>query len=182
MWNGGANGFWPGSLHDVVTISYDVRRARPADGADFVRLVDELAAFEKLAPPDAGAKSRLLADAFSDPPKFELWVAERVGAHGLVAYAIVLWTYSSFLARPTLYIEDIYLSPEHRGTGLARKFMSVLAGEALGRGGGRIEGIVLGWNERARRFYRSTGATELDDWIVFRYDERALRSLAGANP
>jgi len=165
-----------------VAPSYVLRRARPQDGAEFVRLVDELAAFERLDPPTASAKRRLVRDAFGRAPRFELFVASRRGRQGLVAYAIVLWTYSSFLARPTLYLEDIYLSPDHRGTGLARSFLSYLARVALRRKGGRIEGVVLGWNQRARRFYRSTGAKELADWRFFRYDERALQTLAQANP
>jgi GNAT superfamily N-acetyltransferase len=165
-----------------VARSYVVRRARPEDGPGFVGLVRELAAFERLAPPDAEAEKRLLADAFGHQPRYELLVASEEGRPQLVAYAIVLWTYSSFLAKPTLYLEDIYLSPGHRGTGLAQQMLRDLARLALERRAGRIEGVVLEWNERARRFYRTTGAKELEDWRFFRYDEDALRKLARANP
>jgi len=157
-----------------------IRAARREDGAGFLRLVDELARFERLEPPGAQARKRLLDDAFGPRPAFELFVAEASGE--LVAYAIVLRTYSSFLARPTLFLEDLYVVPDHRGTGLAHAMMRHLADLALARGWGRLEGLVLGWNDRARRFYAKTGAKELDEWKVFRYDETALRALAGANP
>lgn len=162
--------------------TYVVRRGRAADGPGFLRLVDELATFERLPKPFPAARRRLLRDAFGRRPRFELLVATRRGTPDVVAYAILLWTYSSFLAKPTLYLEDLYLSPAHRGTGLARQMMASVARRAKKGRAGRIEGIVLEWNERARRFYRRSGAQELADWIFFRYDEQALGRLARANP
>lgn len=156
-----------------------MRPAFPADGPEFLRLVTELAVFEKLAPPDEAARARLLADAF-EARRFELFVADDPRGGGrLSGYAVVLWTYSSFLGKPTLYLEDIYFSPEHRGSGQAQEALRFLARLALDRGAGRLEGVVLGWNERARRFYARTGAKELPDWVLFRYDEAALRALRG---
>lgn len=156
-----------------------MRPARRPDGEEFLRLVEELAVFEKLAPPTAEGRARLLADGF-DARRFELFVADDPARAGrLAGYAIVLWTYSSFLGKPTLYLEDLYFSPEHRGSGLAQEALRFLSALALERGAGRIEGVVLGWNERARRFYARTGAKEMGDWIFFRYDEAALGKLAG---
>ncbi|HWG89644.1 MAG TPA: GNAT family N-acetyltransferase [Candidatus Thermoplasmatota archaeon] len=153
-----------------------IRFARPEDGPGYLRLVRELAEFEKLDPPSPEAERRLLEDAFGKDPKYELLVA--LAGREVVAYAIVLRTYSSFLAKPTLYLEDLYLSPGHRGSGLAERMMGTLAQLALDRGWGRLEGIVLTWNDRARRFYERTGAKELRDWYFFRYDEAALEALA----
>lgn len=141
-----------------------------------MRLVSELAKYEKLEPPSPAARARLKKDAFGSRPKFDLWLAHP-RRRPPVAYAVVLWTYSSFLAKPTLYLEDIYVQPAHRGTGLARRFVERLAREALTRGAGRLEGIVLGWNRRARRFYARLGADEKRDWIFFRLSETALRRL-----
>ncbi|MHB8584834.1 MAG: GNAT family N-acetyltransferase [Thermoplasmatota archaeon] len=171
-----------------------LRRAKPADGPEFLRLVRELARFEKLAPPTGAAARRLLRGAF-DTEEFELYVIDAPTVSGakasrpstpprppvgpkLVGYVVVLWTYSSFLGKPTLYLEDLYLTPAARGTGVAQAAMADLAGLALERGAGRLEGIVLRWNRRARRFYRRGGAQELADWLFFRYDEKALRRLA----
>lgn len=152
-----------------------IRRARPADAASFVGLVEELARFEKLAPPSPAARRRLMRGAFKARPDFELFVAEEGGR--IVAYAVVLWTYSTFLAKPTLYLEDFYLTPSVRGSGLAASFIRYLARYALKRGCGRLEGIVLDWNRRARRFYHKTGAVEFPTWTLFRYKEPALRRL-----
>jgi GNAT superfamily N-acetyltransferase len=145
-----------------------IRRATPADGPAFLRLVRELAEFEKLDPPTPDAQARLLADAFGARARFELHVAEAEGE--VVAYAITFETYSSFLAKPTLYLEDLYVTPAHRGKGVSHAMMRRLAALAAERGCGRLEGVVLAWNARARRFYAKTGARELGDWIFFRYD------------
>lgn len=158
--------------------SYRIRLAGRDDADGFLRLVAELARFEKLDPPDEDAQARLIEDAFGRNPRIEVYVAAADREEDLVGYAIVLETYSSFLARPTLYIEDIYLTPDHRGTGLADAFMARLAKRAVDAGCGRIEGIVLGWNERARGFYARTGGRELDDWVFFRYDRPQLERLA----
>lgn len=156
-----------------------IRRARREDARAFVELVVELARFEKLAPPSPAARKRLRRGAFKRRPDFELFVAESGGC--VVAYAIVLWTYSSFLAKPTLYLEDLYITPGHRGTGLAESILRFLARYAVRRGCGRLEGLVLNWNRRARRFYKKTGAEELPGWVLFRYREPALRRLAAQN-
>ncbi len=161
---------------------YRIRRATKEDADAFLRLVQELADFERLEPPDATAGQRLVEAAFGDEPRIEVHLAEADAADGVVGYAIVLETFSSFLARPTLYLEDIYLRPEHRGTGLGDAFLRYLARRALDADCGRIEGIVLGWNERARAFYKRHGVQEMDDWVFFRFDQQALQSLVSERP
>src|SRR3989442_15751231 len=92
-----------------------VRRAILADAETVLNLITQLAHYEKLNPPDEEARARLLEDGWGNSPRFEAWLAE---ADGLpVGYAIVFETYSTFLARPTLYLEDIFVLPEHRGKG-----------------------------------------------------------------
>lgn len=156
--------------------SYSIRRARRADAPAWLGLIDELADFEKLAGPTPAARRRLVRDAFGARPRIEVFVATH--RRTVVAYAIVAWTYSSFLAKPTLWLEDIYVTGAHRGTGLAESFLARLAAHALRRKAGRIEGIVLDWNTRAQRFYDRTGARLKREWILLRYDEEALGRLA----
>lgn len=157
----------------------NVRRAQQEDGPAFLALLEALARYEKLEPPDAAAKQRLLDDAFGTvtrKPKFTLLVGERGGK--VVAYAILLETYSSFLARPTLFIEDVFVAPDQRGEGLGKAMMQAIAREALARGCHRIEGMVLSWNELAKGFYRATGGQVLEDWNLLRYDRAGIEALA----
>jgi GNAT superfamily N-acetyltransferase len=154
-----------------------VRRAGPNDAAVFLELVEALAVYERLEPPNDAARARLLADGFGPAPRFEVYLAEADGVvHG---YAIVLETYSSFLARPTLYLEDLFVRPEARRRGLGYALLRHLAREAVVRGCGRMEWVVLHWNEPAKRFYDRAGARLLEDWGFCRLDGDALRKIAG---
>ncbi len=153
-----------------------IRAARPSDGKPFLALVLALAEFEKLRPPDAAARRRLLADAFGRRPRFRLWVAEL--DRRVVGYAVFYFTYSSFLARPTLYLEDLFVHPDARGRGVATAVMQALAREAVKQGCGRFEWTVLDWNERAIRLYRGLGATQMKEWILCRAAGHALRRMA----
>ncbi len=153
-----------------------IRAARRADAKAFLSLVVALAEFEKITPPGAAARRRLLADAFKRRPLYTLWVAELDGR--VVAYAIFFFTYSSFLARPTLYLEDLFVHPDARGRGVATAIMRSLAREARRKGCGRFEWTVLDWNERAIRFYRALGAKEMKEWILCRVTGAALERMA----
>lgn len=163
-----------------------VRRAQPGDGPAFLALVRALAEFEDLPPPTEAACSRLLRDAFADPPSFELWVAELPdwsaertgpadeppdeppGALKVAAYAVTFMTYSTFLARPTLYLEDIFVHPDARRRGVASAVMKHLLDLARTRGCGRCEWMVLDWNEGAKELYRQLGAHLHTDWQLNR--------------
>ena len=155
-----------------------VRRARREDADLLLALIRELAEYEHLAPPDAAACERLLADGFGERPRFEAYFAEVDGA--VVAYAIVFETYSSFLALPTLYLEDLYVRPEARRLGAGRAMMRFLAAEAVRRGCGRMEWVVLDWNELGQSLYRRIAATMLDDWRYCRLTGDALQELAAS--
>lgn len=152
---------------------------RPELFDSFVELVTELAEFEHLDPPDAAARERLYRDAFEqEPPRYRALVA-LVGncVHG---YCIYLETYSSFLARPTLYVEDIFVHPTWRGQGIGTALMRELARLAQQQGCGRMEWIVLDWNETARHFYASLGAECLPQWQLYRMTEETIARLAHA--
>ncbi|MDB4970705.1 MAG: acetyltransferase domain protein, partial [Myxococcales bacterium] len=106
-------------------------------------------------------------------------VAETRGT--IIGYALYFFTYSTFLAQPSLYLEDLYVEPSARGRGLGARFMRTLAAEALRRGCGRFEWTVLSWNVRAQKFYRSLGAELLEDWRICRVSGDGIKRLASAD-
>ncbi len=170
----------PSRLTNAATVSpVSVRRAHAGDADALLALVDALADYEKLPRPDAGARARLIRDGFETaPPRFSVFVAEAENAPAPVGYAIYLETYSSFLARPTLYIEDLFVLPDARGSGAGRALFAALAGEALRRECGRMEWVCLNWNELAIGFYKRRNAEPLDEWRSYRLTGDALRRAA----
>jgi GNAT superfamily N-acetyltransferase len=150
-----------------------VRRAAAADADVFLALVDALADYEKLDRPTPAARERLAADGLGERPRFRAFLAELDGRP--VAYAITFPTYSSFLALPTLYLEDLFVLPEARATAWAAIFRE-LAAEAVRRGCGRMEWAVLDWNRLAIDFYERLGARRLSEWYGYR-----LTRAAGAH-
>ena len=157
-----------------------LRRARPADGPRFLALVQELAAYEKMAGPTPDAEARLLEDAFGPRPRYDLFLAELDGE--VVAYAAVFETYSTFLAKPVLYLEDLYVTPSARRHGVATALLRFLAAEALRRGCGRLAWTVLDWNVDAQRFYARLGATRSKDWWPYVAQGEALARMAQGAP
>jgi GNAT superfamily N-acetyltransferase len=160
--------------------SYRIRPARAADASAFLGLVKALADFEKLDPPDAAARRRLRRDAFGPKPRIEVLLAESPAGEA-AAYAIFFLTYSSFLARPTLYLEDLFVHPDHRRRGIADAVMRRLAAIARRRGCGRMEWVVLDWNTGAQRFYDGLGARRLRDWYPYRLDRAGIARLSKKN-
>jgi len=140
-----------------------IRPFRRGDAKTVVSLVRALARYEKLMPPSPAAGRRLVRDVGK---RVEVLLAEEGGVP--VGYAIYLFTYSSFLARPTLFLEDLFVLPEHRGKGVGRAFFDALIRKARRAGCGRMEWFVLDWNKPAIRFYKKLGAKPLSDWITYR--------------
>ena len=143
-----------------------VRKATKADAPDLLRLIDALAGYERLAPPDAAAKDRLVSDMFRENPRVEAFLAEADDM--AVGYAIIFETYSSFLALPTLYLEDLFVLPEYRGKGVGYRLFKAIVAEAHHRGCGRMEWAVLDWNSIANDFYNRLGAARLNEWQYYR--------------
>jgi GNAT superfamily N-acetyltransferase len=156
-------------------MAISVRRAQEQDAKTLLRLVEELAHYEKLAPPTEEAKARLVTDAFSERPRFEAWIAELDG--DAAAYAIVFETYSSFLALPTLYLEDLFVLPDCRRKGVGEALFKRLAAEALQRGCGRMEWVCLDWNRLGQDFYAKLGARQLGDWVSYRLTVEEMAAL-----
>jgi len=153
-----------------------VRAATASDADTLLSLVDALADYEKLDRPTPEARERLKLDAFGPNPRIRTYIAELDGTP--VAYAITFDAYSSFLALPTLYLEDIFVLPEYRRHGVGRAFFRFLAGEAVRRGCGRMEWAVLDWNQLAIDFYEKLGARRLKEWYVYRLTSEQLRKIA----
>jgi GNAT superfamily N-acetyltransferase len=153
-----------------------VRSLGAADVPRFLELVDGLADYEKLARPDAAARDRLAADALSDPPRFRALLVQVDEL--VVGYAIYFFTYSSFRARPTLYLEDIFVLPEQRGQGAGVALFRACAREAVANSCARMEWQVLAWNEPSIAFYERLGALHMSDWLPFRLDDEALLKVA----
>lgn len=155
----------PSTVNDL-TAKATVRRAVPSDAESILSLIEALARYEKLDPPDQAARDRLIRDAFAERPRFEIFLVEVEGTP--VGYAFVFETYSTFLALPTLYLEDIFILEEYRGMGAGMNLFRHLVAEAQQRGCGRLEWVVLDWNMLARNFYARLGARHLDDWCYYR--------------
>ena len=155
-----------------------VRPARRKDAPTILHLIDALASYEKLAPPDAAAKKRLIKDMFSPRPRVQVFLAECDGE--VAGYAFVFETYSSFLALPTLYLEDLFVLPEYRSKKVGYALFSAMVREAHRRGCGRMEWTVLEWNTLAIEFYKRLGATYMKDWHLYRLTRPDMESILGA--
>jgi GNAT superfamily N-acetyltransferase len=145
-----------------------IRKARKSDSSRIIELIKELAKFEKLNPPDNKGTKRLLKDAFSKNPRFKILVSEY--GNKLTGYAFYFFTYSTFLAKPTLYLEDIYISEDFRSKGIGKIFLKELLKIARKEKCGRMELIVLDWNVNAIKFYEKLGAKHMANWNFFRME------------
>lgn len=143
-----------------------IRKALKKDSRDIIRLITELADFEKLAPPDEKATGNLIKDIYKKNSPIKVLVAEY--GKELIGYAFYFFTYSTFLAKKTLYLEDIYISNSHRGKGIGKIFYNRLLQEAKKNKCGRMEWHVLDWNKNAIGFYEKLGAKEMKEWKYFR--------------
>jgi GNAT superfamily N-acetyltransferase len=152
-----------------------VRDLKPADAPRLLDLIDGLADYEKLPRPDADARQRLATDATNDPPRFSTLLAEVDGQ--IVGYAIYFFTYSTFRARPTLYLEDVFVLPERRGQGAGVALFRACARQAVAQGCARMEWQVLSWNTPSIDFYQRLGARHQSDWLPFRLDDEALLAV-----
>ena len=160
----------------MKTTAHTLRPATPADLLSIVGLIRELAAFEELAHLVVVTPESLAPHLFGERPAAEAVVGEVDGS--VVAFALFFSNFSTFLGRPGLYLEDLYVQPAHRGTGLGKALLQHLASLAVSRGCGRFEWSVLDWNERAIGFYQQMGATVMPDWRICRVTGDALTALA----
>ena len=154
-------------------------RIDPAVEADVPLILDlirDLAEYEKLSDQVTATEADITRSLFGDPPRAEAIVA-RLGDEP-IGFALFFHNYSTFLGRPGLYLEDLYVRPAVRGRGFGRRLLVHLAGIAVDRGCGRFEWSVLDWNAPAIAAYRRAGAIPLEDWTVYRLTGDALKRLA----
>jgi GNAT superfamily N-acetyltransferase len=133
---------------------------------EFVYLIEKLAEYEKLTPPDEEAKIRLRKDGLSKKPKYEAYVG-KIGDK-YVGYVIFFMTYSSILGKPTLYLEDIFVLKEHRRKGVGQKLFNFIVSKAKERDCGRVEWQVLDWNQVGIKFYERNNAEHRSNWLNYR--------------
>lgn len=152
-------------------------RQASVDDVDLVlQLIEELAAFEKLSHQVEATREQLQATLFGDKPVAEVVLAFQ--ADDAAGMAIYFHSFSSFLGKPSLHLEDLYVRPRFRGRGHGRALLKHLAALALARGCGRFEWNVLDWNTPAIAFYRRQGAEVITDWRICRVTGEALARLA----
>lgn len=156
-----------------------IRFATEEDSGLILSFIKDLADYEKMAHEVQADESSLRRSLFGDRPAAEVLIAELDGAPA--GFALFFHNYSTFLAKPGLYLEDLYVRPELRGHGIGRKLLARLAAIAEERGCGRFEWWVLNWNEPAIEFYKRLGARAMDEWTVFRMTGDVLADLAAEN-
>lgn len=152
-------------------------RAATSDDVPLIRsLIEGLAEYERLRHECVATDELLRASLFGPRPFAEVVIAEWDGEPA--GFALFFHNFSTFLARPGIYLEDLYVRPEHRGHGIGRALLRHLAQLAVERGCGRLEWSVLDWNEDAIGFYKKLGARAQDEWTVYRVTGDALTQLA----
>jgi GNAT superfamily N-acetyltransferase len=156
-----------------------IRPAVPEDTKTIARLIQALAEYEKLSHEVRLDESRLDEHLFGARPYAEVLLAEEKGQ--VVGFALFFHNYSTFVGRPGIYLEDLFVEPEHRGKGHGKALLVELARLAVERGCGRVEWAVLNWNEPAIQFYRSIGAVPMDAWQTYRIAGDAMVALSKKN-
>jgi GNAT superfamily N-acetyltransferase len=161
----------------VAPLDARVRPAAPADVPAIHAMIGALARYEKLDHLHVASEADVAQALFGERPVAEALVCDADGAP--VAFAVYFEHFSTFLGRPGLWLEDLFVLPAHRGRGVGKALLRALAAIAVERGCGRFEWAVLDWNAPAIEFYRGLGASVLPDWRIVRLVGPALDALAG---
>src|SRR6266576_2580723 len=161
-----------------MSSDFQICPARVEDVPVILQLIRDLATYER-APDEVTATEEQLVDVlFGERPVAEVLLAFE--AETAVGFAVYFYNFSTWLGRPGLYLEDLFVNPEKRGKGYGRALLVELAKIARDRGWGRMEWAVLNWNEPAIKFYRALGAKPMNDWTVFRLTRDKIAKLADA--
>ena len=156
-----------------------IRAARPEDVSTIAALIRDLAEYEHLAHEVVLDEATLAEHLFGARPYAEVLMAEDDDGRA-VGFALFFYNFSTFLGRPGMYLEDLFVRPEARGHGLGKALLVELARLARSRDCGRIEWAVLDWNEPSIAFYRSLGAAPKDEWVLYRLTGEPMAALADA--
>lgn len=157
-----------------------IRFATPSDVPAILALIKDLADYEQLLHEVEATEEQLHAHLFGDRPYVEVLMAEDEGV--LAGFALFFHNYSTFLAKPGIYLEDLFVKPAFRGRGIGKQLLVHLAQLTVERGCGRLEWSVLDWNEPSIQFYKAQGAKAMDEWTVYRVTGDKLQKLAGGEP
>ena len=158
-------------------MSFRIRKAEPEDAPTIFDLIYKLAVYEKLESAVVTTPEEL-RDQIFEKKYAEVLIAEEHG--NPVGFALYFFNFSTFLGKPGLYLEDLFVEPEHRGKGYGKALLAELAGIAQYRNCGRMEWSVLNWNTPSIEFYRSLGAQPMSEWSVFRLDRKGIENLAAS--
>jgi GNAT superfamily N-acetyltransferase len=158
-------------------VTVRIRFAERADVPLIVRLIKSLSVYEKLDHMVVANEAKVEKALFGERPYAETLIADLDGKP--VGFALFFHNFSTFLAQPGIYLEDLFVEPEHRGAGIGRALLGRLAEIAIERECGRLEWAVLDWNKDAIGFYERLGAQPQDEWTVYRLTGEPLRRLAG---
>src|SRR5438094_10640313 len=157
---------------------FEIRAAVVEDVPVILELIRELATYERAPNEVTATEEQLVEVLFGERPAAEVLLAFE--EQSPVGFAVFFLNFSTWLGRPGLYLEDLFVKPENRGKGYGRALLIELAKIARERGCGRMEWAVLDWNEPAIKFYRALGATPMDEWTVFRLTRDGIARLANA--
>ncbi len=157
-------------------MTVNIRPATPDDVSAIFSLIQALSEYEKLAHEMVGTEKDLHSGLFGSPSYAESVVAEVDGA--IAGFALYFYNFSTFLMKPGIYLEDLFVLPDYRRQGIATDLLKYLAGHALNKGCGRLEWSVLDWNESAITFYQRIGAVLMDEWTGCRVSGDALVNLS----
>ena len=154
---------------------FTLRKAQPGDAGLVLYFIKKLAEYEKLLD-QVEADEETLHQSLFVKKAAQVLIAEEDGTP--IGYALYFYNFSTFTGRPGLYIEDVFILPEHRGKGYGTQIFRRLANIALEEGCARMEWICLDWNEPSLQFYRNMGAVPMEEWTVQRLSEETLRKVA----
>lgn len=157
-----------------------IRFATAADTPMIARLIRALADYERLTHAVVLDEDQLREHLFGPRPYAEVLLVEAVGQ--VVGFALFFHNFSTFLGKPGIYLEDLFVLPDQRGKGYGKALLVALARLAVERGCGRMEWSVLNWNQPAIDFYRALGAVPMDEWTVYRLTGDALQAVANLSP
>jgi GNAT superfamily N-acetyltransferase len=163
-----------------VSGSIAIRRARPTETGLVLSLIRELAEYEKLSHEVAATEAGISAALFGDNPRLFCEIAEWDGEP--VGFAVWFFNFSTFSGRSGIYLEDLFVRPQHRGKGIGTALLTHLAKLCVANGWARLQWAVLDWNAPSIAFYKSLGAVLMDEWTVCRVNGPALGALAAKAP
>ena len=163
----------------MIARMFAIRAAAEADVPLILQFIRDLAEYERLAHRVVATEESLRRSLFGSPRFAEVIIGEEDGAP--VGFALFFHNYSTFLAQPGIYLEDLFVKPDARGRGYGKALLARLAQLARERGCGRVEWAVLDWNTPSIDFYKALGALSMDEWTVFRLTGEALEQLAATS-